>query len=145
MRTIIAGSRKLGYEAVGQAMRECGWMPTVVISGTAHGVDVAGERWAQNRDIPVERYPADWANHGVAAGPIRNAKMASVAEALVAVWDGESHGTKHMIRMARQRGLKVFVLTINKLIEPETPAPVLTENNHVKYIPGQRRINFDPE
>jgi len=51
-----------------------GWVPTVVISGTARGVDTAGEMWAYERHIPIERFPA-----------------------------GSSKGTKHMIDIAEVR------------------------------------------
>ena len=109
MRTIIAGSRSLGLAEVNQAMECCGWTPTVVLSGTARGVDRAGEEWAAKYDIPIERYPADWKVRGKSAGFIRNMAMARAADALVAVWDGESPGTKHMIWAAESLGLRVFV------------------------------------
>jgi hypothetical protein len=109
MRTIIAGSRGLGQQRVDLAMALCGWMPTVVISGTARGVDQCGEAWAAERGIPVERYPADWDQHGKRAGYIRNELMATKADALVAVWDCQSRGTKHMINIAEDHGLRVFV------------------------------------
>jgi len=90
-------------------MKMCEWTPTVVISGTAWGVDKAGECWAKAHDIPIERYPADWNTFGRSAGYRRNEKMAEVAEALVAVWDGVSRGTQHMIDIAKKKGLKVLV------------------------------------
>lgn len=110
MRTIIAGSR--GCTDPGTlraAMSACGWVPTVVISGTARGVDRMGESWAERCGIPVVRYPAAWERYGVSAGYQRNDLMASHAEALVALWDGKSRGTAHMIRAAERRGLRVFV------------------------------------
>ncbi len=45
--------------------------------------------------------------------------MASNADALIALWDGTSKGTKGMIDLAKKRGLKVFVqyiLTNERLI-----------------------------
>ena len=109
MRTIIAGSRGLGYEEVEQAMEICGWKPTVVISGAAVGVDQAGERWARSQSIPVECYPANWNQYGKRAGYVRNKEMAEKAEALVAIWDGQSRGSRHMIDTATKRGLRIFV------------------------------------
>lgn len=111
MRTIIAGSRSLGHQEVALAMMHCGWWPTVVVSGTASGVDRAGEAWAKQYVVPVERYPAKWTLYGKSAGPIRNRQMADNAEALVAVWDGTSKGTKDMIDAARAKGLRVYVWT----------------------------------
>jgi hypothetical protein len=35
--------------------------------------------------------------------------MARYADALIAVWDGKSKGTFHMMVEAKRRGLKVFV------------------------------------
>jgi hypothetical protein len=60
-------------------------------------------------NIPCFRFPADWDRYGKAAGYIRNETMAANAEALIALWDGRSPGTKHMIDIARKKGLKVYV------------------------------------
>lgn len=91
------------------AVRECGWDVSVVISGCASGVDQLGEEWARARGIAIERFPADWKRLKQAAGPIRNTQMAEAAEALVAVWDGASPGTKDMVKKARAKGLKVHL------------------------------------
>jgi len=92
-------------------MKQVDWPITTVISGTAAGVDVHGERWAEEQGIPVEKYPADWNKHGKSAGHIRNAEMADVADALVAIWDGESRGTKGMIELALKKGLSLYITT----------------------------------
>lgn len=110
LRTIIAGSRdRVKYSDICRAVELCGWVPTVVISGKARGADEFGERYAREHSIPIEEYPADWEQFGKSAGPRRNAQMAEVAEALIAVWDGESRGTKNMIETARAKGLRVYV------------------------------------
>lgn len=111
MRTIIAGSR--GITLLGQvafAVFKSGFTITEVVSGTARGVDKLGEQWAATVNIPVKRFPANWDLHGKSAGYIRNVEMSDYAEALVAIWDGESRGTEHMINIATNKGLKVFVL-----------------------------------
>ena len=111
MRVIIAGSRDGVCRAdIDAAMKASGFIPTVVLSGTARGADVLGEAWAADNGIPVERYPADWDKYGRhRAGIIRNAQMAEKAEALVAVWDGSSSGTRNMIQIAQSCKLKVYV------------------------------------
>lgn len=110
MRTIIAGSRAGVCETdVFDAMTWCPWRPSVVLSGTAAGADRCGERWAAANRVPVERFPPDWAKHGRRAGFMRNTEMADRAEALVAIWDGQSRGTKHMIDTARAQGLRVYL------------------------------------
>lgn len=110
MRTIIAGSRGCtNAEHAEDAIEASGFVPTVVLSGTANGADKLGELWAKAQGIPVERYPADWDRFGKSAGYKRNEQMAANADALIALWDGESRGTKHMIDIATRAGLKVYV------------------------------------
>ena len=100
MRVIIAGSRDFGTDRheleLLRAIRESGFLIEEVISGGARGMDSLGERWAKERGIPVTVFPADWEGHGRAAGPIRNAEMANIADALILVWDGESRGSANM-------------------------------------------------
>lgn len=110
MRTIIAGSRSADSPLeLELAIRKCGWVPTVVLSGTAKGADRLGEQWAEQHGVKIERYPADWDTHGKSAGYRRNEQMAHHADALIALWDGESRGTAHMIKLAMKAGLKVYV------------------------------------
>jgi len=86
----------------------------VIVSGAARGADTLGERYAQERGYSIEQYPADWEHAGKAAGFIRNAQMASVADALIAFWDGQSKGTAHMIELARKHELQVRVVPFNR-------------------------------
>ena len=82
----------------------------VIISGAARGADALGEQYAALRGYPVERFPADWARFGRAAGYRRNEAMAAVADAVVVFWDGRSPGTGHMVDIARSRGLPLRVV-----------------------------------
>lgn len=114
VRTIIAGSRHLtDPELVERAVIASGFKISVVLSGRARGIDQLGEGWAKKNGTPVELYPANWNEHGRAAGPLRNREMVSKAEALIAVWDGVSRGTEDCIAEARRRGLKVFVFRVS--------------------------------
>jgi YspA, cpYpsA-related SLOG family len=109
-RVIIAGGRNYhNYDTVLEAIEESGFQIDVVVSGGASGVDSLGERYAIETNLPLAIFQADWQTHGRAAGPIRNRKMAENADALIAVWDGQSRGTKNMIETATKLGLLVFV------------------------------------
>ena len=113
MRVIIAGSRSVtSYAAVEAAIVKSGFMISEVVSGTARGVDRLGELWAARNGVSVAKFPADWDTYGKRAGYLRNKEMALHAEALVAIHDGESRGTRHMIDIARAAGLKVSVTTV---------------------------------
>lgn len=110
MRTIIAGSRDIvEYQHVLDAIRLSGFTITAVISGHARGVDTLGERWAAEHSIAAHLYPAEWGRLGKYAGRMRNLAMANNADALIAVWDGKSTGTKHMIVTMRAAGKPTFV------------------------------------
>lgn len=110
MKTIIAGSRTVTNLAVVSHAIECsGFDITEVVSGQARGVDTLGEIWGRSKRLPITEFPADWKRHGRRAGYLRNEEMAQYADALIAVWDGESRGTKHMIDIAKKRGLNVYV------------------------------------
>jgi hypothetical protein len=113
MKTIIAGSRNFtDIGTLNIEMPKIGWIPTLVISGNARGVDRLGEGWANMNNIPILRMPADWDTYGKAAGRVRNVEMANEAEALVAFWDGLSPGTRHMIDTAKHLGLKYKIVMV---------------------------------
>ena len=98
MKVIIAGSRNFNnYEQLKSFIDIYKERIDMIISGCAKGADVLGEKYAHENKIPVWRFPADWNKYGKGAGPIRNKLMAEKGDMLVAFWDGESKGTKHMI------------------------------------------------
>ena len=125
MRVIIAGSRSFndyeflktnclnifrqlkaeGYDTKRETLE--------IISGTAKGADKLGEQFAEEFNLKVVRFPADW-SLGKKAGFIRNRQMALYAKedngVLIAFWDGVSKGTKSMINLANKHGLRVFVV-----------------------------------
>lgn len=112
MRTIIAGSRGItDYKVVCDAIESAalfGIEPGQVVSGAANGVDKLGERWAAEHGVPVRQFVPEW-KQGPTAGFARNYTMAQNSDALIAVWDGKSEGTKHMINLARKYKLAVYV------------------------------------
>lgn len=115
LTVIIAGSRHIeDYDLVKQAYIQADFPISKIVSGKANGVDTLGERLVKELKVPVLEYPADWDKYGKSAGYIRNKEMAIVADALIAIWDGESKGTKNMIEIMKSMGKKVFVKTVPK-------------------------------
>ncbi len=114
---------------------------TEVVSGTARGADLAGETWAIMDDVPIKRFPADWDTYGKRAGYLRNEQMAEYADALVAVWDGVSRGTNHMIEAAKVAGLKVsiwyFEPKITKMFQVHIPG----DETHVGLTAAVNVVN----
>ena len=113
MKLIIAGSRTFPRDVAFRHLEAWrSWIVTAteVLSGQAAGPDTYGAEFATTLGIPVAYHPALWKAWGKRAGMVRNVEMARHATALLALWDGESPGTKHMIDCASQAGLTVVVL-----------------------------------
>lgn len=110
MKLIIAGSRSiLDYHVLLKAMEKCPWKISEIVSGTAQGADKLGERWAYENNLPLRRFRPNWYKYGSAAGFKRNVEMAEYADALVALWNGVSRGTSHMIDIARKNEMPIII------------------------------------
>ena len=113
MKVIIAGSRHLGQLITERAIGLAPYVITEVVSGLARGPDTYGKYWADHAGIPVKPFPAEWTDkygqYNKAAGIIRNTKMADYADALIAIWDGQSKGTLHMINDMVSKKKPVYV------------------------------------
>lgn len=106
MKLIIAGSRgfsdkRLLFEKLDKLTAKT--KITEVVSGGARGADKLGEEWAKKRKIPIKQFIPHWDILGKGAGFLRNEDMGRYADLLVAFWDGESRGTKHMIDFMKEK------------------------------------------
>ena len=116
MKLIIAGGRNFDdYDLLtsicNDVIPEMGQVH--IVSGCANGADKLGERYASENDYHIIKFPADWDKHGKSAGYIRNKEMAKYADALIAFWDGKSKGTKHMIDLANEYRLLIYIHKYN--------------------------------
>ena len=115
IKCIIAGSRTFNDYALLKKIL-AGFFSTMdpkdveIVSGTARGADQLGERYAKEHSLTVQRFHAEWNRYGRSAGYRRNEVMAQYATHLIAFWDGESRGTKHMIDLAKKANLSVYVV-----------------------------------
>lgn len=87
-RILVTGSRDwddevslalaLGF-AVGEGLSIDPNSAVVIVHGDCPtGADAIAARLATDHGVPVEAYPADWNEHGRAAGPIRNEQMVAL-------------------------------------------------------------------
>jgi hypothetical protein len=126
VRVIIAGSRTITnydyvYQAVESFLDKFGdeffeLNISEIVSGGARGVDTLGERYAQEHNIPVKKFPADWEKYGRGAGHRRNTQMAKYSDVLIAVMEGESKGTKNMIKQAKEQDIDVHISIVGEYV-----------------------------
>ncbi|WP_330253073.1 DUF2493 domain-containing protein [Nocardia sp. NBC_00565] len=92
---------------------------TVVHGDCPTGADHFAHTWCAlpsgDEVIVEECHPADWAKHGKAAGPIRNAETVAAGADLVLAFPlpgdrNQSRGTWHCIDTARAAGLTVEIV-----------------------------------
>lgn len=86
MKLIIAGSRNadITVKDIDTWIKHHNLQPTFIISGGSGNVDITGEAWAKENNIPLQVFKAQWNTFGTSAGPIRNMQMAEVGDCLLA-------------------------------------------------------------
>ena len=79
-----------------------------LIEGGAVGADALALRWALDRDIRTESYPADWKRHGRAGGPIRNQRMIDEGRPDLVIAFPGGRGTADMVKRVQAAGIEVI-------------------------------------
>lgn len=121
-KVIVAGGRDFDdYNYMSEKLNELFWYsdvfqeyPIKIISGMADGADTLAIRYADEHKMTKILFPANWKEHPRMAGILRNEDMLTIGTHLVAFWNGESHGTKHMIEIAREKGIPIWIFEYKK-------------------------------
>lgn len=114
-KVIIAGSRTFeDYRLLEKTLDQMYSEPIEVVCGGAHGADNFGRLWAAKKGYEVKTFIPQWQQEGKQAGFNRNVEMADYCDEAICVWDGESKGTAHMIRIVEGLGKPCHVLRFNK-------------------------------
>lgn len=103
-----------------------------IIHGNARGADVMSWSWILKNNhgrtgddaLGCMAYNPAWDKHGKSAGIIRNQEMLDKGkpDMVVAFWDGESRGTKHMIDIAQKANIPVEVINVGVASVIDRPA-----------------------
>lgn len=88
---------------------------TCLVHGGAAGADSLADTWAKHKGVTVKAYPADWKSHGRSAGPRRNEQMLREDRPDMVVAFPGGRGTAHMIRIAKEAGVKVVQPVVRSL------------------------------
>lgn len=114
---LISGSRDFPDEALARAVfRNQFKKGDAVYAGGARGVDTWAEEEALKKGCLVRLFGADWDAYGKSAGIRRNAEMfdrvinSKEAKRALIIWDGASHGTKHMLGLVENHGMPLTLV-----------------------------------
>lgn len=110
----VVGSRSItDYEALSAALMESprSWMDDPkFISGGADGVDTLAERYAERNGIPIEVIEPDWQDWSEGhPAHVRNERIVEKSGAVIALWDGQSNGTRNTIDAALNSATPIYV------------------------------------
>ena len=130
MKLGVVGSRTItGYDVVRSAINSSPWYnkrmdrtiatmgePRVtIVSGGADGVDSSAEKFASKNNLDLEVKEPDYTDWGGEhPATRRNTKIVEESDAIVAVWDGCSNGTRDSIDKSLDRGVPIYV----EVVEP---------------------------
>ncbi len=118
LRILIAGSRTINnytdlLRALNDAISNAVIQPSgsyEIVSGGARGVDELAKRYANDCGYKYTEMKPIYQNYNDRGAPLRrNIDMAHYADVLIAVWDGNSNGTKHMIGNMKKLNKPVYV------------------------------------
>lgn len=130
MKVIVAGSRNIDSKwVVSDAIENSPWrldsssspfaqMDKIyeLVHGGARGVDTIAAKIAEERNTTAKQFAVsteEYNKKGDSAFYDRNIAMAEYADALIAIWDHKSDGTRNMIDIALDHGLDVYVKVVN--------------------------------
>ena len=119
-RIVIAGSRNYYNYEEAKIFIDCcikrikEKYDLIFLSGGCRGADALGERYAKENGYKIEIHSANWQKYKNAAGPMRNMEMAKITDYVICFWDGESKGTRSMIKFAKQLNKPIKIKHIQK-------------------------------
>lgn len=116
-KVIIAGGRDFtDYEYMSKVLSKLLFNSSpfdgdsiTIISGMAKGADTLAIQYADEHQMTKILFPANWKKYPIIAGFLRNEDMLRIATHVIAFWDGKSSGTKHMIDIAEEKGIPVWI------------------------------------
>lgn len=119
MRIAVVGCRHFNNRALFERiMKKYVKHDDLIITSTkCEGADGLARKYAREQGRLILTYEALWNLYGKAAGPIRNKKMASACDVVIAFWDHSSIGTGNMIEEANKMGKKVIIIDIRGKFE----------------------------
>lgn len=114
MRVLVCGGRDFSdRDMLARALAPYKPVPVTavcehkIIAGGATGADALAIEWAEVFGVPFRIFPANWKEHGRAAGPIRNQRMIDEGKPDLVIAFPGGRGTADMVSRARKAGIEV--------------------------------------
>lgn len=86
---------------------------STIISGGAEGIDTQAEKYASENNIPIIIFKPYYDKFRRNAPLKRNEEIVNASDIVIAIWDGQSKGTKYTIDYAKKKGKEIQVYIIN--------------------------------
>ena len=110
MKLLIIGSRTItDFDLTGHIPADT----ELIISGGAKGMDTVAEKYADENGIEKLIFYPKYELYGRAAPLKRNEEMVNVCDTVLAVWDGESRGTKYTLNYAKKKNKKIIEIIVS--------------------------------
>jgi len=119
---VVGSRRNTSKKDVINALEQAPWIPNNVqtltcddvnleiVTGGADGVDTFAEEWALSQGFDVTIHKPNWSDwSGEHPAKKRNTEIIEDGDAVLAVWNGKSVGTRDSIDKALDRGKPLYV------------------------------------
>lgn len=111
MKLLIVGSRSISEFDLSPYVTDD---VELIISGGAQGIDTLAEQYADKKRIDKLIMRPKYNIYGKGAPLKRNEQMVEICDAVLAVWDGRSRGTRYTLDYARKQNKKIIEIIQNK-------------------------------
>lgn len=145
MKVLVCGGRHFSnYSILSNVLDDClanknNYNEEIeIVSGGCKGADSLAEKYAEENNIAIKVFPANWTKYGRAAGPIRNKEMIDYVKnynsLVVAFISKDSVGTKNTVKLAKANNIPAVEVpyeVIDETIELYEGIREATSNGYV--------------
>ena len=107
MKLLIVGSRSITDFDLSEYVPS---QTDLIISGGAKGVDTLAEEFADQHQISKLILRPKYQLYGKAAPIKRNEQMVDLADEILIIWDGISHGAQHTLKFAQKKNKPITLI-----------------------------------
>jgi len=112
MKLLVVGSRSITSFDLSQYIQSD---VDTIISGGADGIDSLAEHYADLHRISKYILRPQYNIYGRAAPLKRNEQMVDMADAVLAIWDGDSKGVQYTLRYIKKVGKPLTLIVVKSI------------------------------